>query len=426
MEASNGGMLSPYRVLDLTEDRSYICGKVLGDLGADVIKIEKPGGDRGRNLGPFYQDIPHPERSLYWLGFNTSKRGITLNLETADGQELFKKLVQKADIVIESYPVGYLDRIGLGYQVLSQINPGLILASISGFGQEGPYRDLKAPEIVIWALAGEAYMTGDADRAPLYPSFPIVYSFAGTQAAIGILVALYQRGITGEGQQIDIPAFLGIAWASGPEMQGLWALDKTLIKRTGGIWARAQTSETGEVSYINIPLIYPCKNGGVKFFPFVEEGMLPSTDGLTRWVIEEGFASETLKKLEWRTWNWQAARQEIVDDITGCFRRFFLSHTKAELWEGARKRGIQSSPLFTAEDILSFPQLQAREYWQKVEYSYLGTSLTYPGAFAKLAQGSCALRRRAPRIGEHNAEIYTGELGLSPGELVELRQANVI
>jgi crotonobetainyl-CoA:carnitine CoA-transferase CaiB-like acyl-CoA transferase len=310
--------------------------------------------------------------------------------------------------------------------VLSKINPGIILASISGFGQTGPYKDNKDPEIAVWALSGENYVTGDTDRAPLYPSFPIVYSFAAMQATVGILIALYQREFTGEGQQVDAPAFLGIAWTSGPEVQGLWQLDKTIVKRSGGNWLRAQTSANGEVVNINIPLIYPCKDGGVKFFPFVEEGMLPSTNGLTRWVIEEGMAGEALKKVDWRTWNWQTITQDTVDDVIGSFRRFFLTHTKSELWEGAQKRGIQLCPIFTAKDILDFPQLSIREYWEKVEYPHLNATMTYPGAFAKLATGSCKIRRRAPLIGEHNEEIYMGELGLSKRELILLKQAEVI
>ena len=108
-------MLSPFRVLDLTDEKGFYCGKVLGDLGADVIKIEPPGGDPARNIGPFYNDIPHPERSLYWWAYNTSKRGITLDIETADGQEIFKKLVKTGDIVLESFPPGFMENLGLGY-----------------------------------------------------------------------------------------------------------------------------------------------------------------------------------------------------------------------------------------------------------------------------------------------------------------------
>ena len=127
---------------------------MLGDLGADVIKIEKPGGDPARNIGPFYHGEADPEKSLFWFAYNTSKRGITLDIETADGQEIFKRLVGTADFVIESFPPGYMDKLGLGYSTLEKINPGMIMISISQFGQTGPYKDYKAPDIVAWATGG--------------------------------------------------------------------------------------------------------------------------------------------------------------------------------------------------------------------------------------------------------------------------------
>ena len=209
------GLLTPYRVLDLTNERGFLCGKLLGDMGADVIKIEKPCGDPARKLGPFYQDVPHPEKSLFWWGFNSNKRGITLDIETEDGQAIFKKLVKTADYVIESFEPGYLDKLGLGYEALSQINPGIVMTSISGFGQTGPYSNYQSTDLVIWALSGVAYVTGDPKNAPLMPSFPVAYFFAATSAVIGTLVAGFQKTLTGEGQHVDAPGQLALAWASG-------------------------------------------------------------------------------------------------------------------------------------------------------------------------------------------------------------------
>jgi crotonobetainyl-CoA:carnitine CoA-transferase CaiB-like acyl-CoA transferase len=426
MESNTEGMLSPYRVLDLTDQHGYLAGKLLGDLGADVIKIERPEGDPGRRLGPFYHDISDPEKSLYWMGFNTNKRGITLNIKTSDGQEIFKKLCKTADIIIESFDPCYMDKLGLGYSELSEINPGIIMASITGFGQDGPYKDYKAPDIVLWALSGLGFVTGDPDRPPISPGYPISYFFSAIQAVIGSLIALYGRSITGRGQYVDAVTLLGLAWATGPEVQGLWPTNKQIVKRTGRIWPRPQVNASGEVTYINVPLIYSCKDGAVKFFPFVEPGMLPSTNGLTQWVIEEGTASETLKNVDWSTWNWQTVTQETTDEITNSFGRFFMKHTKTELWEGAQKKGIQLYPVFTPKDMLEFPQLTTRQYWEEVEHPELGDNIVYPGAFAKLAEGSCKIRRRAPLIGEHNEEVYVKELGFSKKEVALLKQAGVI
>jgi len=149
-------LLGGYRALDLTEGGFSVCGKVLGDLGVDVIKIEPPGGSPTRNMGPFYKDIPHPEKSLFWFFLNLNKRSITLDMETADGQDIFKRLVKAADFVLESFEPGYLDKIGLGYPALEQINPRIILASITPFGQTGPYAHYKAPDLIVWALGSMA------------------------------------------------------------------------------------------------------------------------------------------------------------------------------------------------------------------------------------------------------------------------------
>src|SRR4030042_5428083 len=137
-------LLSGCRALDLTDEKGFVCGQILAAMGVDVIKIEKPGGDPARFLPPFYHDKPDPEKSLFWFAFNTSKRGITLNIETTGGQEIFKRLAATADFVIESFPPGYLDRLGLGYPAMEKINPGIIVVSITPFGQTGPYKDYKA------------------------------------------------------------------------------------------------------------------------------------------------------------------------------------------------------------------------------------------------------------------------------------------
>ena len=151
-DSKDEGLLGSLRVLDLTSEKGYLCGRMLADLGADVVKIERPGGDMGRRLGPFYHDIPHPEKSLYWFAYNASKRGITLDIETTDGRELFKRLVMTADVIIESFPVGYMDKLGLGYEALSRINRGIIFTSISPFGQSGPYSSFKDSDIVLVSM----------------------------------------------------------------------------------------------------------------------------------------------------------------------------------------------------------------------------------------------------------------------------------
>ena len=203
---------SEYRVLDLTDNRGWLCGKILADLGMDVIKIEPPGGDPGRLQGPFYKDDPDPEKSLNWWAFNTSKRGITLDIRTDEGRTALLDLSARSDIVIESFEPGYMKKLGLGYDELSMTNPGIIMISITGFGQDGPYAGLNAPDIVVAALGGYMNLTGDPDRAPLRNSIPQQYLHASNDAAAATLIALWHRERTGKGQWVDISAHECTAW----------------------------------------------------------------------------------------------------------------------------------------------------------------------------------------------------------------------
>src|SRR3972149_4606381 len=147
-------LLQDCRVLDCTNETGFLCGKILGDLGADVIKVEKPGGDESRNLGSFYQDIPDPEKNLYWFSYNHNKRGITLDIETETGKDLLLKLIKKTDIVIETFAPGYLKKLGLDYSALAKVKPDTILTSITPFGQAGPYKNYKGSDLVLTAMSG--------------------------------------------------------------------------------------------------------------------------------------------------------------------------------------------------------------------------------------------------------------------------------
>ncbi len=215
-ETAQEQLLSHYRALDLTDEKGMMCGKILADLGMEVIKVEPPGGDPARNIGPFYHHQPHPEKSLFWFFLNLNKRGITLNLDTEDGRQIFKRLAQKVDLIIESFPVGFLGRLGLSYSDLSQVNRQIILTSITGFGQTGPYKDFKAPDLVVMAMGGEMNLTGDPDRPPLRIGVPQAYLHAGAEAASACLAALWHREMEGEGQYI--------AWGStaGPSAPKFW------------------------------------------------------------------------------------------------------------------------------------------------------------------------------------------------------------
>lgn len=415
----NAGLLSPYRVLDLTNERGFLCGKILGDLGADVIKIERPGGDAARNIAPFYHEKPDPEKSLYWFAFNTSKRGITLNIETAEGQAIFKRLVRSADVLLESFTPGYMDRIGLGYEVLSRSNPRLVMTSISGFGQEGPYKHFKDPDIVVWALGGILFVTGDTDRPPLAPSFPQARLFGAMQGALGTVIALFQRHSIKKGQQVDASALMGVSVLPQPDVQGIWDMEKVITHRTGGIHQRPGTR-------IRTPIIWPCGDGEVAYMIRVGSGMTLSNQLLSAWVDSEGVGNDFLRQFPWDTIGWDEITQEMADQLVAVFGTFFLKHTKAELFSGASQRGIALCPVLTAGELLRLEHLSARGYWIEMEHPELGMSITYPGAFVRSEETTCSISRRAPLVGEHNHEIYVEEQGFSDQDLIALKGNGVI
>ena len=170
------GLLSPYRVLDLTDEKGLLCGKLLADLGADVIKVEKPCGDSARNIGPFYHDIVSPETSLFWFAYNANKRSITLDFTTRDGKGIFERLVKTADFVVESFPPDYLAGLGLDYKDLARINPRIVMASITAFGHTGPYAHYKGSDIVVFAMGMLMSQTGDKDRPPLQGQLSAIFS----------------------------------------------------------------------------------------------------------------------------------------------------------------------------------------------------------------------------------------------------------
>jgi len=195
-------MLDDYRVLELSSCRTAHCGQVFAHLGAEVIAIEAPSGSDGRFQGPFYEDTPHPERSLSWWAFNSNKQSVVLDIETDSGRERFLELVKTADFLIEGYAPGYLDSLRLGYDTLAEVNPGLIVASITPFGITGPKAQYAASDLTLVAASCVLSLFGDPDRPPVRTSAPMAYHFAGGEAVIGCLIAHLERAQSGLGQQI--------------------------------------------------------------------------------------------------------------------------------------------------------------------------------------------------------------------------------
>src|SRR4029450_5891695 len=207
-------MLSPYRVLDLTTHRGLLCGQILGDLGADVIHVEPPGGAPARRLGPFAGDVPHPDRSLFWWAQTRNQRSITLDLDATQGRDILRQLVRRAHFVLESDEPGAMAARGLGPDELRAVNPSLVSVSITPFGQDGPKAHWASSDLVLLAAGGPLYLTGDDDRPPVRLPVPQAGFHAAADAAVGGVIGHHARRRTGRGQHVDVSAQQSVTLAT--------------------------------------------------------------------------------------------------------------------------------------------------------------------------------------------------------------------
>ncbi|MBM2832751.1 MAG: CoA transferase, partial [Dehalococcoidia bacterium] len=302
------GSLSAYRFFDLTDEKGTLCARLLAGMGAEVIRIEAPGGDPTRNLGPFSGDILHPDKSLFFWQYNLSKRSITLNLQTEEGRSLFLKLVGKADGLVESHEPGYLEALGLGYSTLSARQPGLVMASITPFGQDGPRRGWKACDLILAALGGQAYLNGEPDTPPLKLYGNQTYHLASLYATTGIFLALTHRRASGKGQYIDVSVQECVA--SG--------LDHTLVRYfSEGVVSRRQGSQHWTRGF----RLFPCRDG------YVLLSLFRDWEVLVEWLESEGMAGD-LTDEKWRSGE---TRLDGMAHVVEVLEEWTRSHAAAEL-----------------------------------------------------------------------------------------------
>jgi crotonobetainyl-CoA:carnitine CoA-transferase CaiB-like acyl-CoA transferase len=410
-------MLNHLRALDLTDNTGFLCGKILADLGVNIIKVEKPGGDLSRYTGPFWTGKPDPERNLYWFAYNSNKKGITLDIEKPRGQEIFRKLVGGADFVIESYPPDYLDKLNLGYSYFHNIYPRLIWASITPFGSDGPYRAFKDSDIVVMGLSGTLYQTGEADGPPVYISIPQACLHAGADAAVGCMVAYYQREQTGLGQRVDVSMQQSAAWFQANAVP-TYELNGKILKRAGAFRAGMSTQVAQRQ-------VWRCQDGYVFFNIIGGRTGAKTLSALVAWMAEENLATDFLLNMDWESFDMFTVDQRVTDGISGPVREFFLRHTRQELLRGAVPRGVSIGPLSSMQDLLNDECLNARGYWTKIEHPELEANITYPKEYIRSSALDFSTRVRAPLIGEHNGEIYK-ELGLSKEDIKSLKKHGII
>ena len=391
-------MLSPYRVLDLSDERGIVAGMILADLGADVIAIEEPGGNPARRRGPFAES----GESLLWEAWARNKRSLTADIETEEGRTLLRDLARGADILIESDDPGAMAARRLGYADLAKVNPALIYVSISAFGQDGPKASYAATDLTVAAASGPLSQSGDKDRAPLRVSLPQTFLHAGAEAAGAALIALRERHRSGLGQRIDVSAQAAYAIATQSAILSA-AINAAPYERS------ARGVRAGE---FEIQLYWPAKDGFVSVALLFGSAVGPFTARLMDWVFEAGFCDEAMRDQDWVSYPLIPTEPEELseyDAICASVEALTTSLTKAELLQEALERRCLVAPVNTVADVAASEQLAAREYWREVERSdhSAGGSVRHPGPFAKLSASPIAYRRPAPAAGEHSSEVLS-------------------
>jgi len=402
------GFLPKYRVLDLADEKGAYCGKLLGDLGAEVIKVEPPCGDKTRLRGPFFKNEVHPEKSLFFLYFNTSKGSITLDIEGTDGQEIFKRLVKKADVVVESFPVGYLAKLGLDYPKLKKVNPKLVMTSITPYGQKGPLSGYKAQDINIMAMSGYMQLVGEPDQAPLVLGGEQSFYPGSQYAAVGTMAALFYRdAVSGKGQYVDVPM--------QEAMISYWQ-EQTPVT----MWQKTKENNTrvGAMDAMVTPCgLYPCKDGWISLCIVTPQEWAT----LSQWIHEVTGDDEVLKD-EYK--GGLLDRMPVRDMVNVLVINFTEKLTGREIFLEGQKRKLVVMPVNDVPSLVNDSQLNSRGFWVELNHPVVG-KLKYPkGPLYSDAIG--APTKVAPLLGEDNERIYCKELGYSKEDLAVLRAAGVI
>jgi crotonobetainyl-CoA:carnitine CoA-transferase CaiB-like acyl-CoA transferase len=392
-------MLDGVRVLELCDESGQLAGKILGDLGADVIAVEPPEGNALRHRGPWLGGIPGAERSLPWHALNTSKRSIRLDLATDAGCARLRALAARADVWLDTAPPGARAARGLDPESLRALNPRLVVCAITPFGLDGPYAGYRASDLVVVAMGGNAGLTGDADRAPLRCSMPTAYYHAAPEAALGIVMALYAREDTGRGQIVDV-SLHETQLQSELSFPAQYPLRKQMTPRAGPRIGRTREIWRAADGYVSFGL----RGGPTRVKNLIATVAL---------MDECGAAPDWLRDYDWQHYNHNVLGDAEIARLEDAFGAFFRTRTMRELYEQALKRRILLAPCNDAREILEHRQLRERDLFVAIDLPELGASLELPDFFAKTEDRAIRIRRRAPQLGEHEAAVFA-ELGSAP------------
>jgi len=391
-------VLAPYRVLDLTNAGGLLCGQILADLGADVIQVEPRGGSSARRIGPWRAGERGLERSLFWAAYTRNKRGLALDLGDAEDRQVLLRLAAGADFLIESERPGRMAELGLGFEDLARIQPGLVYVSITPFGQAGPKAQWLGTDLTQVAAGGFAYVSGDADGPPTRVRVPQAHAQAGADAAIGALIAHFERRRSGRGQHVDVSTQQSVTLAN---------LFRTLDEAVG--MAPAQRVAGGlQAGGVLVPIRHRSRDGWVTLGPAV----LPSTghfmQRLLAWVAEEGFCDPGLVEEDWGTFGLRLGGQRLpadaYDPVARALDAFFATKTNDELMRAAVERKLLLAPVLGVDEIVESDQLAERDYLVTAGREE-GPADRYPGPFAKFTASPIRYRMPPPRLDEHGSVL---------------------
>jgi crotonobetainyl-CoA:carnitine CoA-transferase CaiB-like acyl-CoA transferase len=393
-------LLPGYRVLDLTSSMGALCGKLLGDLGMDVVKAEPPDGEATRSEPPFAKSHAHREGSLRFAYLNAGKRSITLDIAKTSGKKLLLDLVERADVIVEDFAPGYLAGLGLGYDVLLGRRNKLILVSVSGFGQDGPYAHYKTTDLIGNAMGGLLYISGDPKMTPCNPPETQSFYYASLFACYGVMLALWQRETRGIGAWVD--ASVQASMALHEHVAFNYSAEGRVMKRAG-----SQHQHNAPAN------LFQCKNGWISLF--VTQ---------THWPLLLKVWPDHDPALDDPKWINSNLRRQHADYINAQVTSFTSRFLKEDLAELMQKNGIPGLPVNSPADFMNDPHIQARGFFAGVAHPVLG-SFVQPGA-PFMVDGQRPQPSAAPLLGQHNDEILRGELGLSASEVAVLAAERVI
>jgi crotonobetainyl-CoA:carnitine CoA-transferase CaiB-like acyl-CoA transferase len=407
-------MLDDVRVLEVSAPETMIAGRILADLGADVVVVEPAAGSPGRRLAPFLDDKPGLERSLTWQALNYNKRGITLELSTPDGKALMRDLATKFDVVIETAAEG-------GRSVLDTIEllPRVIRCTIAPFSRTGPKSGYAATDFTVMAASGAPAMTGDLDRPPLFFPVPQAMMEAGADAAIATLAGLIARDRDGLGQRAEVSARIAAMMGS---------FGQAIVPGSGNPEGK-RTQGAMTIAGVQVPSVYDCADG----FTLITIGFGPvfgqMTQRLAKWAADEGCMDQRIADISWPSFiSDLSARKTSPSDLQALvdgLKSLARSKTKAELAESSRRLGLLSSPVMNMKDVAEYVQYRERGLFARVNVD-AGHEIDAPARFAQFSNYSIEIKRPAPKLSEHSAEIFEAELGLSKTEIQALFVAGEI